>query len=195
MKRKTRCLHFCLITMLCTVFTGSSRAHGYITFPPGRAYLCQQFKNLDCGSVQYEPQSIEGPKGYPKAGPRDTHIASADKPEFMLLDQQSPARWYKTNVTAGNISFVWKLTAQHKTAQWRYYLTKKGWNNSTPLRRSAFEAVPFCQYNSHGAVPGVNVTHKCVLPQGHPGYQIVLAIWDIADTRNAFYQIIDLNVH
>ena len=44
-------------------------SHGYTTSPPSRSYRCAQQQVADCGSIQYEPQSVEGPKGFPQAGP------------------------------------------------------------------------------------------------------------------------------
>lgn len=61
--------------------------HGYIDTPPSRAFLCSaKGKNLnkDCGPIQYEPQSIEGVKGFPKDGPADGQIASGGKEAFLL---------------------------------------------------------------------------------------------------------------
>ena len=52
-------------------------AHGYVSETNGgiagsRAALCKfptsdtQEKNTNCGSVQWEPQSVEGPEGFPE---------------------------------------------------------------------------------------------------------------------------------
>lgn len=184
-----------VLTTAVLVFNSAvADAHGYITSPPGRAYLCQQKANFSCGGIQYEPQSLEGKQGFTSSGPRDGFIASADKSAFHEMDQQSPGRWAKTSVTAGVVNFVWKLTAQHKTRQWRYYITRPGWNASAPLTRRDFEPEPFCKVSDNGAIPGTAVTHRCILPSGHRGYQVVLGVWDIFDTGNAFYQAVDLNV-
>ncbi|RCK09757.1 hypothetical protein DT075_35190 [Bacillus licheniformis] len=55
-------------------------AHGFIEKPGSRAALCSEafgFLNLNCGSVMYEPQSLEAKKGFPHSGPADGQIASA----------------------------------------------------------------------------------------------------------------------
>ena len=52
-------------------------AHGYVNGPESRSMLCKAGVNTDCGGVQYEPQSLEGLKGFPAAGPADGQIASA----------------------------------------------------------------------------------------------------------------------
>ena len=48
-------------------------AHGYVSEPEGRSYLCKLGDNTGCGAVQWEPQSVEGPDGNPRfpiEGPR-----------------------------------------------------------------------------------------------------------------------------
>lgn len=168
-------------------------AHGYIMTPPGRAYLCNLGQNKDCGPVEYEPQSIEGPQGYPEAGPAEGKLASAGLSQFSALDAQSATRWSKTSIKPGAVKFVWNLTANHKTKQWRYFITKSGWDAAQKLTRSSFEVKPFCEFTDNGAIPDYTVTHNCTLPAGHKGYQVVMAVWDIADTANGFYQMVDLN--
>lgn len=176
------------------LFSASAWSHGFIISPAGRAALCQQGTNKNCGSVRYEPQSIEGYKGFPQKGPVDNHIISADKPAFYELDQQSPARWVKQEVNSAEVTFSWKVTAQHKTSQWRYFITRPDWDPSQPLTRLSFENRPFCQFIENGTMAPPIVNHTCKLPSGHTGYHIVLGVWDIADTDKAFYQAIDLNI-
>ena len=44
-----------------------------------------------------------------------------------------------------------------------------------------------------GAKPGETVTHKVDFG-GLSGKQKVLAVWNVADTANAFYACIDVNI-
>ena len=37
-----------------------SLAHGYVSQPKSRSYLCKLGDNTNCGAIQYEPQSVEG---------------------------------------------------------------------------------------------------------------------------------------
>ena len=49
-------------------------AHGYVSEPAGRSYLCKLGDNTGCGAVQWEPQSVEGPDGsprFPVGGPEE----------------------------------------------------------------------------------------------------------------------------
>ncbi|WP_159566709.1 lytic polysaccharide monooxygenase [Budvicia diplopodorum] len=176
------------------IFAAQVSAHGYVKSPSSRAYQCNQGINVGCGSVQYEPQSIEGPKGFPESGPPDGHIASGNKAAYFQLDEQTPTRWHKVNMNTGDNTFVWYLTAQHSTTSWRYFITKTGWDASQPLSRAAFDLTPFCQINDGGAIPPMEVVHKCTIPKDRKGSHVILAVWDIADTANAFYQAIDVNL-
>lgn len=38
------------------------------------------------------------------------------------------------------------------------------------------------------------MTHKVNVPTDRSGYHVILAVWDIDDTANAFYQVIDVNL-
>ena len=166
-------------------------AHGYVDSPGGRAYLCKTGANTDCGQIIYEPQSLEAPKGFPAAGPADGKIASANG-AFPKLDEQSATRWSKVNMTPGSHTFSWTLTARHATTSWKYYMTKQNWNPNTPLTRDSFDLTPFCSVNYNGVQPSSPYTDTCNVPS-RSGYQVILAVWEIADTANAFYNVIDVD--
>lgn len=170
--------------------------HGYIMEPPSRAFLCSASGgslNKGCGAVQYEPQSVEGPKGFPQSGPLDGAIASGGNPNFSPLNEQSSTRWYHVPVSSGKNTFNWKLTAAHSTTSWRFFITKQNWDPNKPLSRTDFDLTPFCERFDNGAVPTSSVNIDCVVPK-RTGYNVILAVWDIADTGNAFYQVIDVKL-
>ncbi|MGQ0516689.1 lytic polysaccharide monooxygenase, partial [Bacillus sp. D-CC] len=56
------------------------------------------------------------------------------------------------------------------------------------------DLVPFYVKNDGGARPGTSVTHEANVPTDRNGYHLILAVWEIADTGNAFYQVIDVNL-
>lgn len=170
--------------------------HGYIDNPPSRAFLCSSMgKNLNkgCGAVQYEPQSVEGPKGFPEGGPKDGEIASGGNNNFSQLNEQTKERWHQINIQSGKNEFYWSLTAPHKTTSWQFFITKQDWDPNTPLTRYDFELKPFCEQQDNGSTPVNRVQINCDVPE-RAGYQIILGVWTIADTANAFYQVIDANV-
>ena len=80
-----------LLTGLLTFgFSEKASAHGYVESPASRSYLCKQGVNVNCGPVQYEPQSVEGIGGFPQLGPSDGQIAGAG--HFPALDVQA-GKW------------------------------------------------------------------------------------------------------
>ena len=168
-------------------------AHGYMDGPKSRALLCKEGANLNCGSVVYEPQSLEYLKGFPQSGPADGKIASANGQFGGFLDQQSSVRWAKTDITSGPLLMDWTYTAPHSTDGWSYYMTKPGWDQNAPLARSGLEKIATVTHD--GSKAFTNPDHVIDIPANRNGYHVILAVWDIADTVNAFYNVIDVNVN
>lgn len=181
-----------LIAVFCMfLLAEKASAHGYIDSPGSRGYLCKLGQNTDCGAVVYEPHSLEAPKGFPAAGPADGKIASAGG-IFPKLDEQSANRWTKVNMSSGTNTFHWTLTAAHATSSWKYYITKPNWNPDAPLTRDSFDLTPFCSVDYGGVRPPFSYSDTCNVP-ARTGYHVILAVWEIADTANAFYNVIDVN--
>ena len=176
-----------IIIMLA--FSNEVSAHGYVDSPKSRALLCKEGDNKGCGAVTYEPQSVEGLGNFPSEGVPDGKIASGGG-KFPELDEQSSTRWAKNPIKSGMNTFTWTLTAPHATEKWEYYITKEGWDPNQPLKRSDLEL--FCTVNDGGKVPGSKVSHNCSVPK-RTGYHVILAYWEVYDTANAFYSVIDVD--
>ncbi|SCG39743.1 lytic polysaccharide monooxygenase [Micromonospora halophytica] len=144
-----------------------AQAHGYVSSPPSRQALCAQNRVPDCGQIKYEPQSVEGPKGL-----RSCH---AGIPQFAVLNDDSRG-WPATSV-GSSVTFTWVNTARHATSNWEY------WIGGTRV----------AVVNGGGQQPGATVSHTVNLG-GFSGRQKLLAIWNIADTANAFYSCVDLQI-
>lgn len=144
----------------------SASAHGYINSPLSRQAQCAQHI-VSCGDIQYEPQSVEGPKGLTSC--------SGGNSRFSDLDNNSKG-WRVTNVGTST-SFTWTYTARHATSNWQYFVNGQKLN----------------EYSGGGVQPGTTTTHT-VNFGGLRGYQKVLAVWNISDTANAFYSCVDVNV-
>ncbi|MEU5426791.1 lytic polysaccharide monooxygenase [Streptomyces olivoreticuli] len=173
--------------------TGSAGSHGYTDSPTSRQEFCANGTVQDCGDIQWEPQSVEGPKGFPSHGPSDGTICAGGNSRFAELDDPRGGQWPATAVTAGqSFTFRWRLTARHATTDFRYYLTKPGYDPTRPLTRSDLEDQPFLTVPYGGRVPDATVTHQGTIPDGRTGKQLILAIWTIADTGNAFYACSDV---
>ncbi|WP_144875536.1 lytic polysaccharide monooxygenase [Microbacterium sp. 1.5R] len=171
----------------------SALAHGYVGGDTSSLISRAAWTaNTDRGDVAYEPQSLEAPKGFPAGGPADGRLASAGGLFGETLDEQSATRWAKNVVQAGPVQVSWTLTAAHRTAQWRYFITTQGWDVDAPLDRGDLELL--ATFDGGGGIPGVPTTHTLTIPSDRTGYHVIYAVWDIADTANAFYNTIDIDV-
>ncbi|MFA0413656.1 N-acetylglucosamine-binding protein GbpA [Vibrio renipiscarius] len=191
-----------LLALALTALSGNVAAHGYVSavndgIAAGRVTLCKfptsdtNEKNSNCGAIQYEPQSVEGPEGFPEAGPADGKIASAQSALATALDEQTADRWVKRPITAGKQNFEWTFTANHVTRDWKYYITKPDWNSNDVLTRQSFDLTPFCVVEGNMVQPPKQVSHECNVPE-RQGYHVILAVWDVGDTAAAFYNVIDV---
>ncbi|WP_329541417.1 lytic polysaccharide monooxygenase [Streptomyces sp. NBC_01358] len=144
----------------------TASAHGYISSPPSRQAQCAA-GTVPCGQIKYEPQSVEGPKGL--------RSCSGGNSQFAELDDDS--KGWKVTPVAGSANFSWTLTARHATSTWQYYVG----------------GTKVAEFNDGGAQPGATVTHN-VNFGSLSGKQKVLAVWNVADTSNAFYACIDVNI-
>ncbi|MFI7574783.1 lytic polysaccharide monooxygenase [Micromonospora sp. NPDC049497] len=144
-----------------------AQAHGYVSGPPSRQALCAQGRVPDCGQIRWEPQSVEGPKGLPSC-----HAGIA---QFAVLNDDGRG-WPATSVGT-SVTFTWTNTARHATSNWEYFIG----------------GTRIAVFNGGGQQPGATVSHTVNLG-GYAGRQKVLAVWNIADTPNAFYSCVDLQV-
>lgn len=182
----------------------STFAHGYVESPKSRGYIGSLEKNQigwdsalkKYGIVITNPQSLEYKKGFPQAGPPDGRIASANgglgQISDFVLDEQGIDRWEKQPLKGGLNLFKWKYTAPHSTSKWHYYITKKGWNPNKPLSRDDFELIGEIKHDGSSAT--TNPLHYVNVPTDRSGYHVILAVWDVADTQNAFYNVIDVDL-
>ncbi|MFJ2902819.1 lytic polysaccharide monooxygenase [Streptomyces sp. NPDC087212] len=176
--------------------SGGASGHGYTDLPISRQKLCQNGTVANCGNIQWEPQSVEGPKGFPAAGAADGQLCSGNNAPFAQLDSPktpSGGAWPTTRVTGGqSYTFRWQFTAMHATTDFRYYVTKPGWNQNHTLARSDLNTTPFLTVPYNGQRPPATLSHSGTLPTGLSGHHVILAVWTIADTANAFYACSDV---
>ncbi|MFH0244467.1 lytic polysaccharide monooxygenase [Streptomyces sp. HK10] len=158
---------FALALPLMIVMTSASSAgaHGWITSPPSRQDHCATGRVTGCDGLQYEPQSVEAPKG--------SRLCSGGT-RWTFLDDDS-RNWPVTQVS-GTVTFQWRLTAAHSTSTWDYYV----------------DGVLFKRFDQGGTRPPSNISHTLSgLPSGK---HKILAVWNVADTANAFYNCVDIQV-
>ncbi|ONI84143.1 cellulose-binding protein [Actinosynnema sp. ALI-1.44] len=141
-------------------------AHGYISTPGSRQAQCAAGV-VSCGSIKFEPQSVEGPQGLSSCNGGLSQFAE-------LNDDSKP--WRATSV-GGTVDFTWTFTARHATSNYEYFLNGR----------------KIATVDGGGKQPPSTVTHSVNLA-GASGRQKLLAVWNIADTPNAFYSCVDLQV-
>ncbi|MCO5995249.1 lytic polysaccharide monooxygenase auxiliary activity family 9 protein [Actinoallomurus rhizosphaericola] len=155
-----------LTPAIIVALAGAASAHGYINSPPSRQAQCAQ-GIVQCGDIKYEPQSVEGPKGL--------RSCSGGNARFAELDDDSKG-WRATQV-GRTVTFTWVFTARHRTTDWQYYI------GNTLVG----------DVSGNNAQPPSTVSHTVDL--GNVSGRVkLLAVWNIADTANAFYSCVDLQV-
>lgn len=168
MRRWITCAAMTAAAVLGSLLVGvaPASAHGYVSAPPSRQAMCAQGR-VACGQIKYEPQSVEGPKGL--------RSCSGGNSVFAELDNDGKG-WPATTVSSP-LTLTWTNTARHATANWEYYIggTRVG------------------VVSGNNQQPPATVTHTIGLG-GFTGRQKLLAIWNIADTANAFYACIDIQI-
>ncbi|HWG99314.1 MAG TPA: lytic polysaccharide monooxygenase auxiliary activity family 9 protein, partial [Pilimelia sp.] len=135
-----------------------AQAHGYVSSPTSRQAACAKRIVTNCGGIEYEPQSVEAPKGSMKC---------SGGSRFTALDDNS-RNWPVTSV-GSSASFTWTITARHSTRDWEYFIG----------------GTRIAHFVDNGRQPAATVTHN-VNFGGRTGRQTVLARWNIADTAMAF---------
>ncbi|WP_026360121.1 lytic polysaccharide monooxygenase auxiliary activity family 9 protein [Amycolatopsis nigrescens] len=146
--------------------SATASAHGYISSPASRQAQCAR-GTVSCGDIKYEPQSVEGPKGL-----RSCHGGVG---RFAELNDDS--KGWKASSVGRQVQFNWTLTVRHRTSTWEYYLAGN----------------KVASFNDGGTIPGSSVSHSVNLGNAS-GRQKLLAVWNIADTGNAFYSCVDLQI-
>ena len=144
----------------------TASAHGWITSPPSRQDHCATgTTSFDCGSIRYEPQSVEAPKG---------SMQCSGGSGYAILDDASKP-WPRTT-TGRDVTFQWNLTANHATSVWEYFVDGK----------------LFATFDGGGVQPPKDISHTLTgLPEGN---HTILARWNVSNTVNAFYNCVDLTV-
>lgn len=155
-----------LAPVLVLLNPGIASAHGYVNSPASRQAQCAQ-GTVACGDIKYEPQSVEGPKGQ--------NACDGGKAQFAELNDNDKG-WNAAPV-GRTVTFTWTFTARHSTASYEYFIGGER----------------IASIDGNNQQPPETVSHQVDLGS-HTGRQTVLAVWNIADTANAFYACIDLQV-
>ena len=141
-------------------------AHGWITNPASRQEQCARGV-VKCGEIKWEPQSVEGPKGLKDCAGGNERFA----------DLNDDSKGWKVADVGSTTTFNWEIEARHATTTWQYFVD--------------FQKV--AEFDDHGQQPPAQLSHTVDFG-GITGKHKVLAVWNIADTANAFYACVDVNI-
>ncbi|HCA84086.1 MAG TPA: hypothetical protein DEQ61_00370, partial [Streptomyces sp.] len=70
--------------------------------------------------------------------------------------------------------------------------TKDGYDPSRAVTRADLESRPFMTVPYGGRQPDATVSHQGTIPTGKSGRHLIVGVWEIADTGNAFYACSDV---
>ncbi|HWS33825.1 MAG TPA: lytic polysaccharide monooxygenase, partial [Actinoplanes sp.] len=156
-----------MVASSLAVAASPALAHGYVSSPPSRQALCAAGTVADCGAIQFEPQSVEAPKG--------SKECNGGGAAFGVLNDES--RNWPAATVGKSATFSWVLTARHRTSTWEYFV----------------DGTSVATFDDKNAIPEAVVTHTVDLSR-FSGKKTVLAVWNIGDTPMAFYNCVDVNV-
>jgi len=178
-----------LISLL--VLPQGSEAYAQLAKPLSRIYSCVVLGDRRCWDLGGALDTVVGPRGFPEGGPADGELVGGGL--YPALDAQVPG-WPATRCSPGPMEFKWYVSTVRASAQWRYFITREGWDSTSPLTRNALELDPFCSVEDGGRITDPVVVHRCYLPL-RLGYHVVLGVWDLNETRPALssYQAVDLD--
>ncbi|MDU8501262.1 lytic polysaccharide monooxygenase auxiliary activity family 9 protein [Pseudomonas syringae] len=125
-------------------------------------------------------------------------------------------KWPRLSVTCGaEFTVEWQYHAVHVTRGYRWFITKDGWDETTPITRADFEGKNYVGDNHFtlGAHDGLmwsdiselspfdkhrdqlqpKKTTSATLPDDKYGHHVILLAWIVAETDKAFYQAFDID--
>ncbi|MBK0055238.1 lytic polysaccharide monooxygenase [Stenotrophomonas sp. S39] len=185
--------------------SGTAFAHGTLSKPSSRVYSCYQGNpenptNPACAAAKaiggaqpfYDWAGINqaAANGNHQAVVPDGELCSGGNSKYRGLDL-SRSDWQTTPIRGdarGRYTFEYKAPAPHATRDWKFYVTREGWQPGSPLRWADLEE--FCTL---GNVPLSGDVYKldCPLPK-RTGQHVIYNTWQRSDSAEAFYTCADV---
>ncbi|WP_283138040.1 lytic polysaccharide monooxygenase auxiliary activity family 9 protein [Rhizohabitans arisaemae] len=183
----------------------TASAHGSMQTPASRTWMCFQ-DNIEnprtpackaavaLGGTQplYDWNEVNqaNANGQHRSLIPDGKLCSGGRDKYRGFDQ-ARADWPTTNLNAGSpYTFRYKATAPHP-GTFEFYVTKDGYNPTTPLKWSDLEATPFHRVTNPPIQNEAYVTNA-TLPAGKSGRHLIYSIWQRSDSGEAFYTCSDV---
>ncbi|WP_313419582.1 lytic polysaccharide monooxygenase [Stenotrophomonas sp.] len=185
--------------------SGTAFAHGTLSKPSSRVYSCYQGNpenptNPACAAAKaiggaqpfYDWAGINQAEanGNHQAVVPDGELCSGGNSKYRGLDLNR-SDWQTTPIRGdarGRYTFEYKAPAPHATRDWKFYVTREGWQPGSPMRWADLEE--FCTL---GNVPLSGDVYKldCPLPK-RTGQHVIYNTWQRSDSKEAFYTCADV---
>jgi predicted carbohydrate-binding protein with CBM5 and CBM33 domain len=173
-------------------------AHGWVKSPPSRQQSCYSgavSKNY-CGGAEYEPQGVEGLKGAPFDREVGRSICNGGSGRFNELNIPGNNTWPR-QLTSPNkdLELTWRFANSPDAQDYHYYITKANFDESyeRELTKDDFERSPIASFPG-GPTGYEDVIHTIPAAslRERQGYSIMLAVQNVDDNPDAFYNCIDI---
>ena len=185
------------------VWPATAQAHGAPVSPLNRASVCAvagPSENLPvCRAAltanarpfgNFDNLRVPGVAGKDKQFIPDGQLCSASLPEFRGLDLPR-ADWPTTRAASGaGLSVRYRATIAHR-GSFRLYLTRAGYDPTTPLRWQDLTADPILTVTDPPLRDGA-YRMTAPLPAGLSGHHVLYTVWQTSDTPDTYYSCSDL---
>ena len=186
--------------------SGSAFAHGTMTKPLSRVKQCHEGNpenptNPACAAAKaiggaqpfYDWSAIAhgNANGNHRELVRDGELCSASIPKYRGLDLNR-TDWPTTPIRAdarGRYTFEFYAPAPHATREWKFYVTREGWQPGSPLRWADLQE--FCTLGNTPLSADGTYKLQCTLPQ-RSGQHVIYNTWQRSDSTEAFYTCMDV---
>ncbi|HEV2783285.1 MAG TPA: lytic polysaccharide monooxygenase [Actinophytocola sp.] len=192
-----------LITVALLPTAPPASAHGSMSDPPSRVYVCKQQNpenptNAACraaiqlGGTQpfydWNEVSLLTAAGRHREIIPDGKLCSAGRDKYRGLDL-ARADWPAKRISAGPLTITYHATAPHSNSNFEFYITRSGWNPTMPLRWS--DLVHIQTFTNQNPSTFTNWTIN--IP-ARTGRHILYSIWQrVVGSDEAFYTCSDVD--
>ena len=179
-------------------------AHGAPTAPLSRAAACgseggatartaacraARTANGDAAFADWDNLRVAGVDGRDREVIPDGKLCSGGLPAFRVLDL-ARADWPTTTLTAGAAMTVTSRATIAHRGEFRFYVTRDGYDPTVPLRWSDLEPQPFLRVTDPPLRDG-SYRIKGTLPAHRTGRQLIYTVWQNVGT-DTYYSCSDV---
>lgn len=188
---------FVVALVLCGLLAADAAAHGTTLVPASRNYVCRYLDRASepCAYAWSSNQQalydwmgvlIARADGRHRELIPNGQLCGAADPKFAALNRTS-AGWLATGLQPGRQTFKWVLNAPHATKYYRFYITREGWDPSTPVGWDDLELI-----HDSGRRGAAKLESFSVDVPARTGRHVVYSVWQRSDSPEAFYACSDV---